>query len=268
MNNSLQRRRPTYALESVDNALHLLQILRDEGRVRLRDAAEQLSIAPSTAHRLMAMLVYRGFAIQDESHAYLPGPSMGVRPVSVTWTSQLRNLAQPHFERFIDRLDETLNLMIRVGTSVRFLSTIESSNFLRVGDRQGSVLPARLASGGKALLAELEESHLARLYQSPNSAFAADVMSGTDYLLLGEELRRIRLHGYALNVEETEAGLAAVGMAIHGPAGGAIAAFSVAAPAVRFARLTDGATTQAMFELRDRIEHDIVALGIEAPEEA
>ena len=32
MNNVLQRRRPTYALDSVDNALHLLQVLRDEGR--------------------------------------------------------------------------------------------------------------------------------------------------------------------------------------------------------------------------------------------
>ena len=44
-------------------------------------------------------------------------------------------------------------------------------------------------------------------------------------------------------------------MAIHGPAGGAIAAFSVAAPAVRFNRLTDGTIT-AMFELGpDRTRH-------------
>jgi hypothetical protein len=51
--------RPTYLLESVDNALKLLQMLRDVGALRLKDAAKELGIAPSTAHRLFAMLLYR-----------------------------------------------------------------------------------------------------------------------------------------------------------------------------------------------------------------
>ena len=58
--------RPTYVLESVDNALRLQQMLRDGGALRLKDAARELDIAASTAHRLLAMLVYRGFAVQDE----------------------------------------------------------------------------------------------------------------------------------------------------------------------------------------------------------
>ena len=107
MQNVPQKRKPTYSLESVDNALHLVQMLRDEGRLRLKDAAQQLGIAPSTAHRLMAMLVYRGFAVQDESRTYLPGPSVGVPPVSVGWTSQLRRLAEPHLELLLSRLGET-----------------------------------------------------------------------------------------------------------------------------------------------------------------
>ena len=59
--------KPAYLLESVDNALKLLQMLRDVGALRLlKEAAEELAIAPSTAHRLFAILVYRGFAVQDE----------------------------------------------------------------------------------------------------------------------------------------------------------------------------------------------------------
>lgn len=266
MDNVPQRRKPAYSLDSVDNALHLLQILRDEGRLRLRDAAQQLSIAPSTAHRLMAMLVYRGFSIQDESHTYLPGPSMGVPPVSVNWTRQLKSLAQPHLELLLGRLDETVNLMIRVGTTVRFLSTIESSNFLRVGDRQGTVLPASRASGGKAMLAELDRTHLARLYQSPNRAFSSDAMTAGEFEKFLEELRRVRTHGYALNVEETEEGLAAIGMVLSNASGHAIAAFSVAAPAVRFSRLIQDRTIQAMLEARADMEHDIAALGTNIPD--
>ena len=69
--------RPAYLLESVDNALRLLQMLRDVGAVRLNQAATELGIARSTAHRLLAMLVYRGFAVQDEKRTYHPGPAMG-----------------------------------------------------------------------------------------------------------------------------------------------------------------------------------------------
>jgi IclR family transcriptional regulator, acetate operon repressor len=44
------KNKPSYALESVDNALLLVQMLRDQGRLRVRQAAEDLGIALSTAH--------------------------------------------------------------------------------------------------------------------------------------------------------------------------------------------------------------------------
>ncbi|WP_284978657.1 helix-turn-helix domain-containing protein [Arthrobacter sp. fls2-241-R2A-200] len=58
MQNLPARRKPTYSIEAVDNALQLLQLLRDVGSLRLKDAAAELGVAPSTAHRLLAMLVY------------------------------------------------------------------------------------------------------------------------------------------------------------------------------------------------------------------
>ena len=85
------QKRPTYSIEAVDNALQLLQLLRDGGALRLKDAADELGVAPSTAHRLLAMLVYRGFAVQDETRRYVPGPAMGVGPAGLSWTRLLRS---------------------------------------------------------------------------------------------------------------------------------------------------------------------------------
>lgn len=48
-------------LDSVDRALHLLEALND-GRVSVKNAAD-LSVAPSTAHRLLNALRFRNFAI-------------------------------------------------------------------------------------------------------------------------------------------------------------------------------------------------------------
>ena len=159
------RNKPPYALASVDNALRLVQLLRDQGRLRVVDAAAELDVAPSTAHRLLGMLVYRGFAIQDDGRAYVPGPALGAAPAQLDWTRQLRDAALPHLELLSNHTGETTNLMIRIGVQVRFLASVESPKILRVGTRQGTVLPARLSSGGKALLAELNPDRLESLYR-------------------------------------------------------------------------------------------------------
>lgn len=90
--------KPAYILSSIDNALELIQLLRDTGQLRLSDAAKSLEISNSTAHRLMAMLVYRGFAIQGDDRVYLPGPSMGERAAMGSHALRLKHIVQPHLE--------------------------------------------------------------------------------------------------------------------------------------------------------------------------
>ena len=166
MEKEVLQQRPSYAIESVDNALRLLQILRDENTIRVSDAAAELGVASSTAHRLLSMLVYRGFARQDKSRSYVPGPSLGLRPTRISWTGALRNLSQPHLEWLRDEIGETVNLVVKIGDKVRFLMSVESRAPLRVGDRRGAVIPAHEASGGIALLSELRDEHLAGMYLS------------------------------------------------------------------------------------------------------
>lgn len=254
------QKRPTYAIEAVDNALQLIQLLRDVGSVRLKEAAAELGVAPSTAHRLLSMLVYRGFAIQDESRRYLPGPAMGVGPAGLDWGKQLRLISQPHLEVLSARLNETVNLMIRVGTKVRFLSTVESANILRVGDRQGTVLPAIRASGGKAMLAELDPVAVENLFFVDNDADAGD-----DFLppaaqdAFRQELASIRNNGFAANFEGTEEGISALGVALHNSTGSVVGAVSVATPSSRFRALFDGGLVKAVMAARRSIEADIAA---------
>ena len=67
---------PKEFLQSVDLSLTLILLLRDQGSLTISGAAEALGVSPSTAHRSMAMLVYRGFATRSESRSYLPGPAL------------------------------------------------------------------------------------------------------------------------------------------------------------------------------------------------
>jgi IclR family acetate operon transcriptional repressor len=253
------QKRPTYSIEAVDNALLLLQLLRDGGALRLKDAAAELGVAPSTAHRLLAMLVYRGFAVQDETRRYVPGPAMGVGPAGLSWTRLLRTLAQPHMELLSGQLNETVNLMVRVGTKVRFLATVEGNNVLRVGDRQGTVMPANRTSGGKAMLAELKLPMLEQLFRSHNAEIGGDTIPDGEYPVFLRELETVRDNGFAANFEGTEDGVSALGIALHNVRGDAVGALSVATPATRFRSVFDAGLVYTLRETCRQLEIDIAA---------
>lgn len=236
--------KPSYSLESVDNALHLLQLLRDVGALRVKDAAEALGTAPSTAHRLLAMLVYRGFAVQDEKRRYHPGPAMGAGPAKHGWTRELADIARPHMEALAMITGETINLVLRIGSQARFLYTAEATTMLRVGDRQGQVLPAELTAGGRILLAELPRRTLEQLYlrpagpptisQGPTAAEPDRRLAPGEFEIFVSELEAARRVGFAVNVEQTEQGVAAFGVAVRNGRGLAIAALTAAVPATRY----------------------------------
>jgi DNA-binding IclR family transcriptional regulator len=236
---SFVKNKPAYALGSVDNALLLLHLLRDHGKIKVSEVARELGIARSTAHRLLAMLVYRDFAVQDGDHGYLPGPflssTFGVGPP----VRKLRGLAQPHMETLCERVRETVNLTILVGTEVRFLASVESSQILHVGDRRGTILPAHQATGGKALLAELPRERLRELYAVEGEDAGEDdakrhTLDSGAWARLLRELDLLRVTGYAVNQEETEEGVSAIGVAVRNGSGKAVAALSIAVPSARF----------------------------------
>jgi DNA-binding IclR family transcriptional regulator len=227
------KNKPPYAIESVDNALRLLQVLRDSGQVRVSDAAAELGIARSTAHRLLSMLVYRDFAVRTDDHVYLPGPALSAPPLRGEPAQHLRQLLRPHMEALCDRVSETVNLTVRLGTQTRFLHTVECAQLLRVGDRQGMILPAWRTSGGKALLAELPDAQLTAVLRAA-SGRGPDRLADAERRVLVAELRGIRERGYAENLEESESGVCAVGMCVRDGAGEAVAALSVSAPSVRY----------------------------------
>ncbi|HEX7162683.1 MAG TPA: IclR family transcriptional regulator [Trebonia sp.] len=227
------KNKPPYAVESVDNALRILQMLRDSGQVRVSDVAVELGIARSTAHRLLAMLVYRDFAVQAEDRSYRPGPAVAAEPLRGEPTQRLRQVMRPHMEALCDQVTETINLMVRLGTQTRFLHTVESARVLRVGNRQGTILPAWKTSGGKVLLAELPDAQLTGVLRGAGGR-PPDGMTAAERRSLVTQLRLVRDQGYAENIEESESGVCAIGVCVRDRLGGPVAALSVSAPSVRY----------------------------------
>jgi IclR family transcriptional regulator, acetate operon repressor len=121
---------------------------------------------------------------------------------------------------------ESANLVVLAGLDVRFIATVECDRVLRVGDRAGQLLPAHLASGGKAIMASLPHAEMDRFNEldpSVLSRFRQDVLAA-------------RQDGYASNHQDTEKGLSAIGVALAPLPGGLRAAVALAMPTARYRR--------------------------------
>ncbi|GAA1766389.1 IclR family transcriptional regulator [Nonomuraea bangladeshensis] len=246
---------PNYLVRSVDHALQLAVMLQVEGPFGVGEAARRLGVAPSTAHRLLAMLVYRDFAVRREDHQYAAGPVLSLGGRSQSHTALLRAVAMPHLAALVERVQESANLQILSGDHVRFIGSVECTQALRVGNREGMVFPAHLASGGKVLLADLPQERLDGLYDEDKWADRLD--QRPNLTALRRELRNVRERGFAINAGKTESGVTAVGRAVRGPDGHAQAALSVSMPTSRFSRTRLPELVGALSVTARDIEHEM-----------
>jgi DNA-binding IclR family transcriptional regulator len=247
---SLDSRAPAYPIASVDNALRLLVLFRDRPRVRLSEASEYLGVAHSTAHRLMAMLAFHGFVRQEpDSRAYVAGPVLTEIGLAAVRELDIRLHARPALEQLAAALGETAHLAVLEGDTVRYLDAVESPRALRVAARTGTTLAANCTASGKALLAELPDAEVTALFPGQAALTALTGRSITTRPRLLAELQRVRERGCAVNIEESEDGVASVAVAVHGPRLAPAAALAVSGPV---SRLTGEVIGRIEAELRDR----------------
>lgn len=224
---------PQYPIGSVDRALKLILLFAQQPQVRLTDAATHLEVASSTAHRLLAMLQYRGFVRQDPvSKAYHPGPALLSVALSVFNRIDIEAAASPVLHRVSEQLRESVHLGMLEGAQVRFIAAAEGPTAVRVASRLGRTMPAHCTSTGMALLARLSDADLAHLYPVEELQRVTAHSVGTR-AELRNELRRIRHQGYAVNREGSEEGVASVAVPIPTRAPGVLLALNAAAPVHR-----------------------------------
>lgn len=251
------KNRPAYAIASVDHALQLATILQVEGAMTVSEAAERLGVARSTAHRLLSMLSYRDFAVQDSDRRYSAGPVLSPAGRTPSQAALLRTVAMPNLEVLTERTAESTNLMVLAGDHVRFIGSVEGPQALRVGNREGMVFPAHRTSGGVLLLADLPAEQFETIYGEERWVDRSG--ERPDRQALRREMRLARQRGYAINNGRTETGVTAVGRAVHGADGRARAAVSISLPTARYSRSVLPQLVAALALTTADIEHELIA---------
>ena len=230
----------TYPIGSVGKALALFKLLEGRQSFRVMEVSRELNVAPSTAHRLLAMFEQAGFLCQQEPNSvYTIGPALVSMATSIAAHLDIGKIMQPHLIDLVSEVNETGHVCVLDGDKAVFIDCVESRAGLRAVSRVGRRIPAYATAAGKALLAELSPGDLERIFPSEDlrRLTRKTIASRT---ALKNELRHIRERGYAVNGEESELDFAACAAVVRDRSGLARASIVVAGPASRFRRYKEG----------------------------
>jgi DNA-binding IclR family transcriptional regulator len=216
-------------IQAVDRVLQMLAAFSSERReLSVTDFANLLGVHKSTASRLAATLLARGFVERmGPNKLFRLGPEVGRLGLLALGGRDLITLARDVMERLAAETGETVNLAVLDGEEVVNIAQADGPHLVGVGNWTGLRTPLHCTSNGKVLLAFSDQG----LPRGPLKGFTRRTI--TDPKKLRAELERVRRTGWATNLGEIEEGLYAVAAPILDDAGRCRAAFSVAGPEYR-----------------------------------
>jgi DNA-binding IclR family transcriptional regulator len=230
----------------VHATLAVLDLLAARPQLGLSDIARELGLAKSTLHRVLAVLVERGWAVRDAESRF----SLGIRALRLGSSSAdlpivkaFRTVAA----EFLTRHDETIALAVLDGSESLFLALEETSQPIRLVTHVGSKTPAFASASGRVVLASHPPAAVAalfggRLLVTPTGRRLNGVAE------LQTILDEVRERGYAENHGETADGLYAASVPVVNGDGVTIAALTTCIPV---SRITPELQVEIVDDLRE-----------------
>lgn len=191
-----------------------------------------LALAKASVFRIVATLEMEGFVERVERDAFRVGRAAFEVGSAYAAYADMESVFRIVAQRLVAEHNETVQLAVLAGTENIYVGKEDSSQPVRLVSQLGTRLPAHITGLGKAMLSCLSESELQALYgDGPLPQMAPN--SHTSLTSLLEDLRQIRVRGWAHDNEETAVGLQCVASPILDSSGRCIAAVSIAAPTQR-----------------------------------
>ncbi len=202
---------PESPVASIDRALRILAVVSEAPRgLSLDDLAGRLEVPKSSLHRILAALKYRRFVAQPEPGGrYFLGTELLATAFRFSDALDLRALIRPYLARLAAGVNETTHMAVLDGAEIVYQDKIESSHTIKLSSVIGGRNPAHATGVGKALLAWTYPADDALAAWAARYQPLARRTPGTITSVpgLAAELAAVRQRGYALDVEENEAGV-------------------------------------------------------------
>ncbi|MDI3406534.1 IclR family transcriptional regulator [Streptomyces cavernicola] len=220
------------AVQSVDRAVSVMEILARHGEAAVSEIADELEVHRSTAFRLLGVLENRGLVSQtsDRGKYYLGAGVLRLAGAAAV-RLDISQEGAPVCRELADELGETVNIAVLDDDSAVNIMQARGSAAVTAQNWLGRRTPLHATSSGKVLMAHLPQALREGLLARSLPRFTEHTVTGT--VQLRAELDAVVEQGYARALEELEIGLTAVAAPVRAHDGKVIGALSVSGPVYR-----------------------------------
>jgi len=248
----MRRKRNPMSIAVLDKTFSLLEVLARLGRAApLADLSRESRLPKPTVYRILRSLRDLGYVVQaDRGGAY----SLSERLQSLGGRGRdelLREKAGSLMRGLHAEFDETVNLGVLEGIYVRYAWVLETTHALRWIVKPGARDPFHTTALGRAIVADMPAEAQARLVAKVSAGAPARSRAALRDRLR-RELELTRARGFALEEEETNAGVACAAVSLA-PLQEPLAAVSVSVPVSRFPAARRAAIIAALRRPPERV---------------
>ena len=232
----MRRPRSDYVIQTVVNALRLLEAFQEDEILGVTELAGRLQLHKNNVFRLLATLVERGYVEQCDDDRYRLGSGCVELGRAFARSRSLAGQARPILEELCAATGETAHVGVLSDFEVVHLDGEQPDQLVVTRLRTGSRLPAHCTALGKVALAYRAPAQLEivdREHLAAGGLIAETPETITDRDKFIEHLRGVAAQGWAIDLEECEPGLCCVAAPVHDAQGQVIAGLSLSAPTFR-----------------------------------
>lgn len=246
-----KRKKSSYIIQSVTNALDLMEEFRGEDtELGVTELSKRLGLHKNNVFRLLATLESRGYMEQNKVTGNY---RLGLRVLELGQVfvkhMGLLKMARPILEEMVEKVNETAYLGVIRDERVVYVDVVEATRPVRVVSRVGVGLPVYCSAVGKAQVAFESGDEVERILgEAPIRRFTKNTVGSVESFM--KQLDLVRQQGYALDDEEYDEGIRCVGVPVRDYTRRVIAGLSVSGPAYRFTE--------------ERLREELVPLALEA----
>lgn len=254
-------------VQSIDRVLDIIEILSSAPHgMLLTDIAAMSGLHASTAHRLLASLIDRGYARKDiSSGKYCLTMRFFEVGCKASGAMDILSVARPWLDELADFSREAVHLVKRDGTDVVYLyKALPLQMLVRMASYVGGRNPLYCTGVGKAILAYLPERKVDEIWDA-SDVHAVTEKTIIDLDALKKQLVIVRERGYAVDNEENEEGVFCIAAPIFNWVGDPISAVSISAPLVRMSEETQSRMLPRLLQAAKEISSQ---LGYISPKSA
>lgn len=213
---------PQAPVGTVTRALRLISLLADlDDQFTVKTVANNLKLAPSTAHRLLNQFASEGFVVPiPRTRSYETGPEFYRVASRILSKATAIHLAEHTMKEIAAKYDETVLFGLHDPNrhALVFIARADGSNALTYRIDLNKPLSLVWGASGKAALAYLSDDEVTAALESEGRSPASNAAPPT-LEDLAAQLRAVREKGFAISKGEKLAGARGIAAPVFGPAG-------------------------------------------------